>query len=64
MFGIFAETVAGIVSVDPRELQTRPARLTGDGRTVGPVLTTDLVAILDLEALASDPRITVNEEIG
>jgi len=62
-FGLFAETVAGVVSVDAEELHRRPAAPTGGRETFILAVTSDMVAVLDLEALARDPRITVNEEI-
>jgi purine-binding chemotaxis protein CheW len=63
-FGVFADAVAGVVRVGPQELEARPTGLVGGHQTFVLTVTRDMVAVVDLEALARDPRITVNEEIG
>jgi purine-binding chemotaxis protein CheW len=63
-FGVFAETIVGVVAVGAVELSTRPAGPTGGRETFVLAVTSDMLAVLDIEALAGDPRITVNAEIG
>ncbi|HUG54479.1 MAG TPA: chemotaxis protein CheW [Vicinamibacteria bacterium] len=61
-FGLQADEVSGVVQVDARE--AAPARSETSARRQ-PWLratTADMVTILDLDALAQDPRLTVNEE--
>jgi purine-binding chemotaxis protein CheW len=63
-FGVFADAVAGVARVGAQELETRPTGFTAGHETFVLAVTRDMVAVVDLEALARDPRITVNEEIG
>ena len=62
MFGIFADAVAGTIRVSAHEIAPPPVTLTGDRHAFIRGVTGAMVALLDLEALAKDPRITVNEE--
>lgn len=63
-FGIFVEVVAGTVRVAAQEVSPPPAALTGKQQSIIRGVTKEIIAVLDLEALARDPRITVNEEVG
>ncbi|MBI4610394.1 MAG: purine-binding chemotaxis protein CheW [Candidatus Rokubacteria bacterium] len=63
-FGIFADAVAGTMRVGVHEVAPPPVTLTGDRQAFVQGVTGEMVAVLDLEALAHDPRITVNEEVG
>lgn len=63
-FGILADAVTGAVRVPAHELASPPVTLGGDRQTFIRGVTGEMVAVLDLEALARDPRITVNEEVG
>lgn len=63
-FGIFADAVAGTVRVGAHEVVPPPTALTGDRQVFIQGVTGEMVAVLDLEALARDPRILVNEEVG
>lgn len=63
-FGIPADALAGIVRVDAREVAAPPVALTGAKRAFVRGMTAEMVAVLDLESLARDPRILVNEEVG
>lgn len=63
-FGILAAAVAGTVRVVAHEVAPPPVTLTGDRQAFIRGVTGEMVAVLDLEALARDPRITVNEEVG
>lgn len=63
-FGVFAEAVVGVVRIGAQELEARPTGFTGGRQTFVLAVTRDMVAVVDLEALARDPRITVNAEIG
>ena len=63
-FGIFADAVVGIIRLGADEVAPPPATLAGDRRALIRGVTGEMVAVLDLEALARDPRITVNEEVG
>jgi purine-binding chemotaxis protein CheW len=63
-FGVLAEAVAGVVRVGAREIEPRPTALASGHHAFVLAVTRDMVGVVDLEALARDPRITVNEEIG
>ena len=58
-FGLLADGVAGVVQVAADQLAPPPR---GDEGTLLRGITTDRVAVLDLEALAADPRLVVSEE--
>jgi purine-binding chemotaxis protein CheW len=62
-FGVFAEAVIGTVTVGAHEVAPPPASLTGDRHAFLRGVTREMVALLDLEALAREPRITVNDEV-
>src|SRR5712691_7239305 len=64
VFGIFTESVAGVVRVAAHEVAPTPATLTGDRKAFILGVTGDMVAVLDLEALSRDSRIQVHEEVG
>lgn len=63
-FGIFADAVAGTVRVAKDEVTPPPAALAGEHRALIRGVTREMVAVVDLDGLARDPRITVNEEVG
>jgi len=63
-FGLFAESVAGVLRVGSHEVAPVPAILGGDGQSVVRGVAPGLITLLDLSALARNPRIVVNEEIG
>ena len=63
-FGIFAEAVAGTFRVASHEVAPPPVTLTGDRQALIEGVTGEMVAVLDLGALARDPRIVVNDEVG
>lgn len=63
-FGLFAETIVAVAAVGAQGLSARPSGSTGGRETFVLAVTSDMVAVLDIEALADDPRITVNAEIG
>jgi purine-binding chemotaxis protein CheW len=63
-FGIFADAVAGSVRLGADEVAPPPLTLAGDRQAFIRGVTGGMVAVLDLEALASDARIAVNEEVG
>lgn len=63
-FGIFADTVSGTVRVAAQDVSPPPVALTGEHHAFIRGVTKEMVAVLDLEALARDPRITVNEQVG
>lgn len=62
-FGITADAVSGIAQVEERDV--RLAAELGDDRPDSVIfgLTATMVAILDIEALAHDPRVEVEDEI-
>ncbi|MBI1894552.1 MAG: purine-binding chemotaxis protein CheW [Candidatus Rokubacteria bacterium] len=64
MFGIACDAVAGIVRIGTHELAPPPATLSAGRRAFVRGVTADMVTVLDLEALARDPRIVVNDEMG
>ncbi|HXB54637.1 MAG TPA: chemotaxis protein CheW [Vicinamibacteria bacterium] len=60
-FGLLADEVTGIVPVDAHEIATREG-ITREGQAAWIRGTTgEMVSVLDLDELARDPRITVNE---
>jgi len=63
MFGIGAEAVMGTIRIQASDLAPPPRSLAGDRQTFIRGVTGEMVAVLDLETLAGDPRITVNEEV-
>lgn len=63
-FGLFTDAVTEVRRVGATEVAPPPAVLAAGRRAVIRGVTGDLVAVLDLEALARDPRIVVNEEGG
>lgn len=63
-FGLFAETIVGVVGVGAQELSARPSGSTAGRDTSVLAVTSDMVVVLDIEALAGDPRITVNADLG
>jgi purine-binding chemotaxis protein CheW len=63
-FGVFAEAVIGTVTVGAHELAPPPVILPADRQAFLRGVTGEMVAVLDLEVLARDPRITVNDEVG
>lgn len=63
-FGLFAETIVAVVTVDAQALSARPSGSRGGRDPFVLAVTSDMVAVLDIEALADDPRITVNAEMG
>lgn len=63
-FGIVADAVSGTIEVDAEGLAPPPAGLVSAVPSVIRGVTAGMVAVLDVEAMARDPRITVNEEAG
>jgi len=62
--GIFSDGVVGTVRVGRDAIAPPPPTLSGDRQAFLRGVTRELVAVLDLEALARDPRIVVNEKVG
>lgn len=63
-FGIFADVVSGVEQIGADEVAPPPEAVAGDRQTFLLGVTGEMVAVLDLEALAWDSRLVVNEEIG
>jgi len=63
-FGILADMVVGTVQCGASDLSPSPATLSAAPRIFVKGVTPEMVVVLDLEALARDPRLTVNEEIS
>jgi purine-binding chemotaxis protein CheW len=63
-FGIFAETASAPITLDAAELAPPPMTLPVDRQALIRGVTREMVSVLDLEALARDPRIQVNDEWG
>lgn len=60
-FGLQADEVSGVVRVDARH--AAPGAAASSARQAWLLATTaEMVSVLDLEALARDPRLTVNEQ--
>ena len=62
--GISAGAVEGTVQVGANELSPPPAVPAGGREALLRGVTREVVGVLDLDALARDPRIMVNEEAG
>lgn len=63
-FGIFADAVAGTIRVEADAVAPPPPALAGEHQAFLQGVTGEMVAVLDLEAMAQDPRIAVNEAVG
>ena len=61
-FGIFADAVPVTMRVAAHDIALPPMTLTGDRQAFLRGVTGEMVAVLDLTALAQDQRIVVNEE--
>jgi purine-binding chemotaxis protein CheW len=59
-FGILAEALVGTTHVAAHDVAPPPVSLTGDRQALCKGVTGTMVAVLDVEALAQDPRIMVN----
>lgn len=62
-FGLQADSVADVQQIERRDV--RPGTELGDGRRDGVIsgLAAPMTAILDVEALARDPRVEVDDEV-
>jgi purine-binding chemotaxis protein CheW len=63
-FGILADAVPGTIRVEAHAVMPPPVTLPNDHQTFVQGVTAEMVAILNLEVLARDPRLTVDEEVG
>ena len=63
-FGIACDAVTGMIRIGAHEVAPAPATFAAGRRGFIRGVTADIVTVLDLEALARDPRIVVNDEIG
>jgi purine-binding chemotaxis protein CheW len=63
-FGILADALLGAIRVGAHEIMSPPAVLRHDHQALLRGVTGEMIAVLDLEALAQDPRIMVNDEVG
>jgi len=63
-FGILADAVLGTMRVGMHEVMPPPVTLLHDQQVALRGITGEMVAVLDLEALARDPRLTVDEEVA
>jgi purine-binding chemotaxis protein CheW len=63
-FGILADTVVGTVQCAASDISPPPAALAAARRIFLKGVTADMVTVLNLETLARDPRLIVNEGIG
>lgn len=61
-FGLQADEVSGVVRVDARDVAAAGAATSSGRQAWLRAPTADMVSILDLDALARDPRLTVNDE--
>jgi purine-binding chemotaxis protein CheW len=61
-FGLLADAVTGVVAARAEDLAPRPGGDQGGRRTFLRGVSADGVAVLDMEALAADPRLVINEE--
>ena len=63
-FGILADAVLGTMQVGIHEVVLPPVTLLHDQQAALRGVTGEMIAVLDLEALARDPRLTVDEEVA
>jgi len=63
-FGIFADAVAGIVRLGAHEVGPLPAALINHRQSFIQGVTQEMIAVLDVEALARGSDMVVNEEVG
>jgi purine-binding chemotaxis protein CheW len=63
-FGILADAVLGTIQVGIHEVVLPPVTLLHDQQAALRGVTGEMVAVLDLAALARDPRLTVDEEVA
>ena len=64
IFGLFADTVAGVVRADAPGMTSPPEGRSDDRQSLIRGVTGEMIAVLDLEALARDPRFAATEEVG
>jgi hypothetical protein len=62
-FGILADAMLGTLRVGVHEVMPLPWPLLHDHQAFLQGITGEMVAVLDLEALAQDPRIMVDEDV-
>lgn len=62
-FGVLADSIAGMISLPPAELQPPPATLTGIREEFLAGVTADRLALLDMGKILTDKRIVVHEEV-
>jgi purine-binding chemotaxis protein CheW len=62
-FGILADAMLGTIRVGVHEVMPLPGTLLHDHQAFLQGITGEIVAVLDLEALVRDPRLTVNEDV-
>jgi purine-binding chemotaxis protein CheW len=60
-FGIYTESVEGTVRLETADISSPPAAMAGDPRGYIRGVTGTMIGVLDLEALAQDPRILINQ---
>jgi len=63
-FGVLAEGTTGVVEAPAEDLAPPPRGGEGGGRTFLRGMTSDRVAVLDVGALAADPRLVIDEAAG
>ncbi len=61
-FGMVGDAIEGLVRVGAHEIAPPPVSLTGARQAFIRGVTGEMVAVLDLESLVRDPRITVKDE--
>jgi purine-binding chemotaxis protein CheW len=62
-FGIVADSVTGPIALDADSLSAPPASVAEDRRGCIRGMTPEMIAVLDLDTFARDPRIVVNDEL-
>ena len=62
-FGILADAVSGVERIGAHEVAPPPMAPTGGRQTLIKGVTREMIAVFDLQALAREPRIVVNDEV-
>ena len=62
-FGIFADAVSGVERIGAHEVAPPPATLAGDPQAFLLGVTEEMIAVLDMEKIASGKKIVVHEQV-
>ncbi len=63
-FGIMTDAIAEVIKVGMHELARPPATLARERQAFIQGVTDKMIAVMDIDAIAQDPRVVVNEEVS